>query len=154
MIILTACTPKTEQEKQKERYEAAFHEYVATDSDDPSSLIEVTNIEVNDTTMPPMELVTVMDDLVVKMRMMKLKQRLDDISARLKKEKGLVFFEVKARVIMNKQPRVLTYYGYENLTDRSIKISNEKISAHDPLLPSVYKDVVNYTEDLNNTIDL
>lgn len=43
LLTLTACngttTPKTEKEKQIERYEAAFRNYVATDFDDPSALM-------------------------------------------------------------------------------------------------------------------
>lgn len=158
LLTLTACngttTPKTEKEKQVDRYEAAFRNYVATDFDDPASLVEVTNIEVNDTTKPLMELVTTMDDIIVTFGMDAHKKELDDIAARLEKEKGLVFFEVKARVMIDKRPMVMSYYGYENLTDGTIKISNEMILVHDPLLPAAYKDLVKFTEDLQETLGI
>ena len=158
LLTLTACngttTPKTEKEKQVERYEAAFRNYVATDFDDPASLVEVTNIEVNDTTKPLMELVTTMDDIIVTFGMDAHKKELDDIAARLEKEKGLVFFEVKARVKVDERPMVMTYYGYENLTDGSIKMSDHKIYVHDPLLPDVYRDLVKFTEDLQETLGI
>lgn len=158
LLTLTACngttTPKTEKQKQIDRYEAAFRDYVKTDFDDPASLVEVTNIEVNDTTKPLMELVETMNEIIVTLGMDVHKKELDGIAARLKKEKGLVFFEVKARVMVDRRPIVMSYYGYENLTDGTIKISNEKILVHDPLLPAAYKDLVKFTEDLQETLGI
>lgn len=156
LLALTACnsTPKTEKEKQIDRYEAAFRNYVKTDFDDPRTFIDVTNIEVEDTTKQFMELVETMDDIIVTFGMDAHKKELDDIAARLEKEKGLVFFEVKARVMIDKRPMVMSYFGYENLTDGAIKISNEMILAHDPLLPAAYKDLVKFTEDLQQTLGI
>lgn len=158
LLTLTACngttTPKTEKEKQVERYEAAFRNYVATDFDDPASLVEVTNIEVEDTTKQFMELVETMNEIIVTLGMDGHKKELDGIAERLKKEKGLVFFNVKARVRVDERPMVMSYYGYENLTDGAIKISNEMILVHDPLLPTAYKDLVKFTEDLQQTLGI
>ena len=153
----TACnsTPMTEKEKQLERYEAAFRDYVATDFDDPSALVDVTSIEVEDTTTTQfMELVATMNGVIVTLGLDTHKKELDGISARLTKEKGLVFFNVKARVKVDERPRVMTYSGYENLTDGTIKMSDHKIDVHDPLLPDVYRDLVKFTDDFCETFGI
>ena len=74
--------------------------------------------------------------------------------ARLKKEKGLVFFNVKARVKVDERQKVTTYYGYENLTDGTIEMSDHKIDVHDPLLPDVYRDLVKFTDDFCETFGI
>ena len=66
-------------------------------------------------------------------------------------EKGLVFFNVKARVKADERQRVMTYSGYENLTDGTIEMSDHKIDVHDPLLPDVYRDLVKFTDDFCET---
>lgn len=157
-MAFTACnsTPKTEKEKQLERYEAAFRDYVTTDFDDPRSLVDVTSIEVEDTTTATqfMELVETMNEVIVTLEMDSHKKELDGIVARLKKEKGLVFFNVKARVNVDERQRVMTYYGYENLTDGTIKMSDKKIDVNDPLLPDVYRDLVKFTDDFCETFGI
>ena len=154
-MAFTACnsTPKTEKEKQLERYEAAFRDYVTTDFDDPSALVDVTIIEVEDTTTTTqfMELVETMGGVIVMLGLDTHKKELDGIAARLKKEKGLVFFNVKARVKVDERQKVTTYYGYENLTDGTIEMSDHKIDVHDPLLPDVYRDLVKFTDDFCET---
>lgn len=152
----TACnsTPKTEKEKQIERYEAAFRDYVTTDFDDPSTLVDVTSVEVEDTTTQFMELVETMDGVIVMLGLDTHKKELDGIAARLGKEKGLVFFNVKARVKEDERQKVMTYFGYENLTDGTIKMSDHKIHVHDPLLPDVYRDLVNFTDDFCETFGI
>ena len=156
VVAFTACnsTPKTEKQKQIDRYEAAFRDYVTTDFDDPRTFIGVTSIEVEDTIKQSMELVETMNEIIVTMGMDGHKKQLDGIAARLKKEKGLVFFNVKARVKVDERPMVMTYYGYENLTDGTIKLSDHKIYVHDPLLPDVYSDLVKFTEDLQETLGI
>ena len=157
-VAFTSCnsTPKTEKEKQLERYEAAFRDYVTTDFDDPSALVDVTSIEVEDTTTTTqfMELVATMNGVIVTLGLDTHKKELDGIAARLKKEKGLVFFNVKARVKVDERQKVMTYYGYENLTDGTIKMSDHKIHVHDPLLPDVYRDLVKFTDDFCNTFGI
>ena len=154
-MAFTACnsTPKTEKEKQIERYEAAFRDYVTTDFDDPRTLVDVTSVEVEDTTTTTqfMELVGTMNEAIVMLGLDTHKKELDGIAARLKKEKGLVFFNVKARVNVDERPKVMTYFGYENLTDGTIKMSDNKIDVHDPLLPDVYGDLVKFTDDFCET---
>ena len=157
-VTFTSCnsTPKTEEEKQIERYEAAFRDYVTTDFDDPSTLVDVTSIEVEDTTTTTqfMELVETMYEVIVTLGLDTHKKELDGIAARLKKEKGLVFFTVKARVKVDERQKVMTYYGYENLTDGTIKMSDHKIDVHDPLLPDVYRDLVKFTDDFCETFGI
>ena len=154
-MAFTACnsTPKTEKEKQIERYEAAFRDYVTTDFDDPRTLVDVTSVEVEDTTTTTqfMELVETMGGVIVMLGLDTHKKELDGIAARLKKEKGLVFFNVKARVKVDERQKVTTYYGYENLTDGTIEMSDHKIDVHDPLLPDVYRDLVKFTDDFCET---
>ena len=152
-MAFTACnsTPKTEKEKQLERYEAAFRDYVTTDFDDPNTLVDVTSVEVEDTTTQFMELVETMDGVIVMLGLDTHKKELDGIAARLKREKGLVFFNVKARVKVDERQKVMTYFGYENLTDGTIKMSDHKIHVHDPLLPDVYRDLVKFTDDFCET---
>ena len=157
-MAFTACnsTPKTEKEKQLERYEAAFRDYVTTDFDDPRTLVDVTSIEVEDTTTTTqfMELVETMGGVIVMLGLDTHKKELDGIAARLKKEKGLVFFNVKARVKVDERQKVTTYYGYENLTDGTIEMSDHKIDVHDPLLPDVYRDLVKFTDDFCETFGI
>lgn len=157
-VAFTACnsTPKTEKEKQLERYEAAFRDYVVTDFDDPRTLVDVTSVEVEETTTTTqfMELVGTMDGVIVTLGMDTHKKELDGIAARLKKEKGLVFFNVKARVKVDERQKVMTYYGYENLTDGTIEMSDHKIHVHDPLLPDVYRDLVKFTDDFCETFGI
>lgn len=155
-MAFTACnsTPKTEEEKQIERYESAFRDYVTTDFDDPSTLVDVTSVEVEDTTTQFMELVETMDGVIVMLGLDTQKKEIDGIAARLKKEKGLVFFNVKARVKVDERQKVTTYYGYENLTDGTIKMSDHKIDVHDPLLPDVYRDLVKFTDDFCETFGI
>ena len=157
-MAFTACnsTPKTEKEKQIERYEAAFRDYVTTDFDDPRTLVDVTSIEVEDTTTTTqfMELVETMGGVIVMLGLDTHKKELDGIAARLKKEKGLVFFNVKARVKSDERQKVMNYYGYENLTDGTIEMSDHKIDVHDPLLPDVYRDLVKFTDDFCETFGI
>ena len=155
-MAFTSCnsTPKTENEKQIERYEAAFRDYVTTDFDDPRTLVDVTSVEVEDTTTQFTELVETMNEVIVTLGMDGHKKELDGIAARLKKEKGLVFFNVKARVKVDERQKVMTYFGYENLTDGTIKMSDHKIHVHDPLLPDVYRDLVKFTDDFCETFGI
>lgn len=155
-VAFTSCnsTPKTEEEKQIERYEAAFRDYVTTDFDDPRTLVDVTSVEVEDTTTQFTELVETMNEVIVTLGMDGHKKELDGIAARLKKEKGLVFFNVKARVKVDERQKVMTYYGYENLTDGTIEMSDHKIHVHDPLLPDVYRDLVKFTDDFCDTFGI
>ena len=157
-MAFTACnsTPKTDKEKQLERYEAAFRDYVTTDCDDPRTLVDVTSSEVEDTTTSTqfMELVETMGGVIVMLGLDTHKKELDGIAARLKKEKGLVFFNVKARVKVDERQKVTTYYGYENLTDGTIEMSDPKIDVHDPLLPDVYRDLVKFTDDFCETFGI
>ena len=157
-MAFTACnsTPKTDKEKQLERYEAAFRDYVTTDFDDPNTLVDVTSVEVEDTatTTQFMELVETMGGVIVMLGLDTHKKELDGIAARLKKEKGLVFFNVKARVKVDERQKVTTYYGYENLTDGTIEMSDHKIDVHDPLLPDVYRDLVKFTDDFCETFGI
>ena len=157
-MAFTACnsTSKTEKEKQLERYEAAFRDYVTTDFDDPRTLGDVTSVEVEDTTTTTqfMELVETMGGVIVMLGLDTHKKELDGIAARLKKEKGLVFFNVKARVKVDERQKVTTYYGYENLTDGTIEMSDHKIDVHDPLLPDVYRDLVKFTDDFCETFGI
>lgn len=155
-MAFTACnsTPKTEEEKQLERYEAAFRDYVTTDFDDPRTLVDVTSVEVEDTTTQFMDLVETMDGVIVMLGLDGHKKELDGIAARLKKEKGLIFFDVKARVKVDERQKVMTYFGYENLTDGTIKMSDHKIDVHDTLLPDVYRDLVKFTDDFCETFGI
>lgn len=157
-MAFTACnsTPKTEKEKQLERYEAAFRDYVTTDFDDPTTLVDVTSVEVDDTTTTTqfMELVATMNEVITMLGMDGHKKELDEIAARLKKEKGLVFFNVKARVKVDERQKVMTYYGCENLTDGTIEMSGHKIHVHDPLLPDVYREFVKFTDDFCETFGI
>ena len=157
-MAFTACnsTPKTDKEKQLERYEAAFRDYVTTDFDDPNTLVDVTSVEVEDTatTTQFMELVETMGGVIVMLGLDTHKKELDGIAARLKKEKGLVFFNVKARVKADERQKVMNYYGCENLTDGTIKMSDHKIHVHDPLLPDVYRDLVKFTDDFCETFGI
>ena len=157
-MAFTACnsTPKTDKEKQLERYEAAFRDYVTTDFDDPNTLVDVTSVEVEDTatTTQFMELVETMGGVIVMLGLDTHKKELDGIAERLKKEKGLVFFNVKARVKVDERQKDMNYYGYENLTDGTIEMSDHKIDVHDPLLPDVYRDLVKFTDDFCETFGI
>ena len=157
-MAFTACnsTPKTDKEKQLERYEAAFRDYVTTDFDDPNTLVDVTSVEVEDTTTTTqfMELVETMGGVIVMLGLDTHKKELDGIAESLKQEKGLVFFNVKARVKVDERQKVTTYYGYENLTDGTIEMSDHKIDVHDPLLPDVYRDLVKFTDDFCETFGI
>lgn len=101
-----------------------------------------------------MELVATMNEVIVTLGMDTYKKELDGIAARLGKEKGLVFFNVKARVRVDERQKVMTYFGYENLTDGTIKMSDHKIHVHDPLLPDVYRDLVKFTDDFCETFGI
>lgn len=129
---------------------------MTTDFDDPNTLVDVTSIEVEDTTTTTqfMELAVTMNEAIVMLGMDGHKKELDGIAARLKKEKGLVFFDVKARVKVDERQKVMTFFGYENLTDGTIKMSDHKIDVHDPLLPDVYREFVKFTDDFCETFGI
>ena len=101
-----------------------------------------------------MELAVTMNEAIVMLGMDGHKKELDGIAARLKKEKGLVFFDVKARVKVDERQKVMTFFGYENLTDGTIKMSDHKIDVHDPLLPDVYREFVKFTDDFCETFGI
>ena len=63
---------------------------MTTDFDDPSTLVDVTSIEVEDTTTTTqfMELAVTMNEAIVMLGMDGHKKELDGIAARLKKRKG------------------------------------------------------------------